>query len=41
LADWWQDHILSYDKSIQNWINDNEDSMTIANKLFEQENDKP
>jgi len=41
LADWWQDHILSYDKSIQNWINDNEDLVTIANKLFEQENDKP
>jgi len=41
LAGWWQDHILSFDKSYQFWMKDNEDSMTIANKLFEQENNKP
>ena len=41
LIEWWQDHILSFDKSYQTWMKDNIALVSVANKLFEKENVMP
>lgn len=41
LLEWWQDHILSFDKSYQHWMKKNEDFVSDANQMFENENLRP